>query len=72
MLYLIMLFVFLETVLIYGMLIDTTGYKKPIKRLNNYFEKGNYADFEENSSSKQILTSKNIKPELFMKTLRNC
>lgn len=61
MLYLIILFVFLETILIYGMLIDTTGYKKPIKRLNNYFEKGNYADFEENNSFKSIVDSKSIK-----------
>ncbi|MZQ76187.1 MAG: secretion system protein [Peptoclostridium sp.] len=64
MLYFLLIYVFLSTVLLFKMLIDATGYKKPVKRLGKYLQKGNYADLDGNDFRKPILTTSEFKDYL--------
>jgi len=64
MLYFLLIYVFLSTVLLVTMLIDASGYKKPVKRLGKYLQKGNYTDLDADDLKKPILTASEFKDYL--------
>ncbi|AHM56951.1 type II secretion system protein [Peptoclostridium acidaminophilum DSM 3953] len=64
MLYFILLYVFISTVLLVTMLIDASGYKKPIKRLGKYLQKGNYENFDKNNPEKPSFSISGVKDYL--------
>lgn len=73
MIYAILAAVFIEIFILSAMLFDSFTHKKPIKRLNTYFEKGHYLELDENKNSGKHLNAYEVKEYIrkFEKTAEN-